>query len=332
MGNNCYKLRCLFLTLFISVAFNSCTDGDDNLKVGRIQDMIKHESEMFNLLERMTTQTDDPMEDIVCIDFIYPLEVKLYDDNLFEVGSVVLFGDDEFSAFLGAISPTQSLSISYPIETTLADGTVFSVSNNQELKLAIDNCSREDIVSYCNSVFASDPVDGESVSCVWRVEYNEMRDNKYAGGVFQINSDNSLIFTYKGVDYPGNWIFLFVDNQLHININLEGTSTVATDWNIDKRMAIWMDVIDIATEPKHIMLKRYCQQTDEFAIGSTGPGGGTVFYDKGFTATVGVTSKPRQKIWAFSNGVAARCRLAKHRWELGPVSPIRRLSLTPTIT
>jgi hypothetical protein len=282
MGNNCYKFRLLFLTLFVSFALNSCSDLDDDLKVARLQDVIVKDSEMYNLLERVTTQTDDPMEDIVCIDFIYPLEVKLYDANLYEIGSVILFGDDEFSDFLGAIPETQALSISYPIQTMLEDGTTFSVNNNQELKLAIDNCSREDIVSYCNGVFNSGLSPDGTPDCVWRVEYTENRDNKYAGGVFQINPDNSLVFTYKGVDYLGNWIFLFVDDQLHININLEGTSAVAAYWNIDRRMAIWMDVIDIATEPKHILLKRYCQQTEEFAIGDTGPGGGTVFYDKGF--------------------------------------------------
>lgn len=282
MGNNCYIFRLLFLTIFASFALSGCTDMDDNLRVARLQDVIVKDSEVFKLLERITTTTDDPMEDIVCIDFIYPLEVKLYDANLFEIGSVVLYGDDEFSAFLGAIPDSQALSISYPIQTELEDGSVFSVNNNQELKLAIDNCSREDIVSYCNGVFNSGLNADGTPDCVWRVEYDETRDNTYAGGVFQINPDNSLVFTYKGIDYPGNWIFLFVDDQLHININLEGTSAVASYWNIDRRMAIWMDMIDIATEPQHIMLKRYCRQTEEFALGDVGPGGGTVFYDKGF--------------------------------------------------
>ena len=281
MGNNCYTFRLLFLAFVTSLAFHGCTDLDDHAKVARFEDVITKDSETFNLLERVTTQTDDPMQDIVCIDFLYPVEVKLYDADLFEIGAITLFGDNEFSAFLGAISPTQALSISYPIETTLADGTTFSVSNNQELKLAIDNCSRQDIVAYCNGVFNSGLNPDGSPDCVWRVEYTENRDNKYAGGVFQINPDNSLVFTYQGIDYPGNWIFLFVDNQLHLNINLEGTSQVAADWNIDRRTAIWMDVIDIATEPKHISLKRYCQQMDEFAIGDTGPGGGIVFFDKG---------------------------------------------------
>ena len=284
MGNNCYKFRLLFLFFVASLSLGGCTDNDDNLHVARLEDVITKDSEMFNLLERMTTDVNDPMQDIVCIDFIYPLEVKLYDQNLLSVGSVILHGDDEFSQFLGAIAPNQALSISYPIETTLADGTVFSVSNNQELKLAIDNCSREDIVAYCNSVFCNNPSGSQPVACVWRVEYAEGHDNRYAGGVFEINPDNSLVFSYKGVDYPGNWIFLFVDNQLHLNINLEGTSQVATDWNIDRRTTLWMDVIDIATEPKHITLKRHCEQTDAYAIGDTGPGGGIVFFDKGFYA------------------------------------------------
>lgn len=267
--------------LLVAICLSGCTDMDDNLMVARQQDVIVKDSELFDLLERVTTQTDDPMEDVVCIDFVYPLEVKLYDLGLLQIGSVVLWGDDEFSQFLGAIAPDQALSISYPIQTTLADGTVFSVANNAELKLAIDNCSREDIVSYCNGIFSSDLNPDGTPDCVWRVEYVENMNNKYAGGVFQINPDGSLVFTYKGTDYPGNWIFHFINDVLHININLEGTSQVAVDWNIDRRMALWEDTMTISTEPAVIVLNRHCHETDEFAIGDTGPGGGTVFYDKG---------------------------------------------------
>lgn len=279
MGNNCYPIK--LLLVIITLGFAGCTDLDDNLDVARAQDVITKDSELFQLLERVTIVTDDPLQDVVCIDFIYPVNVKLYDENLIGIGSVTVWSDDEFSQFLGAISPTQALSISYPISTTLADGSVFSVNNNSELKLAIDNCSREDIISYCGSVFNSGLSTDGSPDCIWRVDYGENYDNKYVGGVFQINPDNSLVFIYGGEDYPGNWIFEFVDNQLHININLEGTSEVAAYWNIDRRMAIWEDTINIATEPKHILLKRHCQDSEAYELGDAGPAGGIVFFDKG---------------------------------------------------
>ena len=280
MGNNCYPIKLLLLAI-VTFGFAGCTDLDDNLEVARAQDVITKESELFHLLERVTTETDDPLQDVVCIDFIYPVKVKLYDEDLIAIGSVTVWSDDEFSQFLGAISPTQALSISYPISTTLSDGSTFSVNNNSELKLAIDNCSREDIVSYCGSVFNSGLSPDGSPDCIWRVDYAENYDNQYVGGVFQINPDNSLVFTYRGEEYPGNWIFEFVDNQLHININLEGTSEVAAYWNIDRRMALLADRIDIATEPKHILLNRHCQDSETYELGDVGPAGGIVFFDKG---------------------------------------------------
>lgn len=274
------KILSLFC-LVILLANNSCTDKDDNLNLARPQDVITKDSEMFTLLERMTTETDDPMEDIVCIDFVYPLEVKLYNNELIQTSAVIISDDSHFSAFLGMISPSQALSISYPIETTLSDGSIFSVSNNTELKIAIDNCSEEDIIGYCNGIFTSGGGSGEEVHCVWEVIYEEDRDNAYAGGTFLINPDNSLIFNYNGTDYPGNWIFLFVDNQLHLNINLEGTSDVATYWNLDRRAVLFDGRIQMVNGTNSIVLERHCEESDEFAIGDTGPAGGLVFYDKG---------------------------------------------------
>jgi hypothetical protein len=268
----------LLLGIITVFATNSCTDMDDNLEVARLQDVITKDSEMYDLLERIVTDTDDPLEDIVCIDFIYPLQVKLYDQDLIMTGSVYLASDTQFSDFLGSLAPDQALSISYPITTALEGGGNFTVHNNAELKLAIDNCSREDIISYCSGVFCSG-IGNTVISCVWKVEYTEEKDNKYAGGTFLINPDNSLVFNYDGVDYPGNWIFAFVNDELHLNINLEGTSQVATDWNIDRRITV-AGTIEIVSDPKNIILKQYCEDQNDYAIGDAGPNG-IVFYDKG---------------------------------------------------
>lgn len=272
------KILPVLLLLFIALN-NSCTDIDDNLEVARAENVIVKDSEMYDLIERVTTSTDDPIENIVCIDFVYPLEVKLYNPDLVRTDSVILWGDDEFSAFLASLTTEQALSISYPIVTTFTNGETFTINNNDELKTVIDQCSREDIVEYCNSVFASF-TDTEVLACVWNVQYIAGNNNKYVGGTFLINPDNTLVFNYDGTDYAGNWIFLFVNDELHININLEGISQVAADWNIDRRIIFTATTIEIIAAPE-IMLMKSCEDTSEYAVGDDGPAGGKVFYDKG---------------------------------------------------
>lgn len=279
MKNLFYLTKSVFIILLLT-CLNSCKDLDDSISLPDAEDLIQKDDELFSLLERVTKQENDPLEDIVCIDFVYPLHLIIYDANLQSLGSVTIIGDDNFSAFLGILQPNQSLSISYPISTTLSDGTEFTVNNNAELKLAIDSCSREDIISYCNGLFStSSPT--ISVPCVWKVQYDIDGDNRYLSGYFDANVDGTIKFYYDDQQYLGSWSFLFINNEFHININLEGTSQVALDWNIDRKVIIAGDEIIIENTPKNIHLKKSCQDTESYAIGDQGPAGGLVFYDKG---------------------------------------------------
>jgi len=280
------------LLLAVVFSMTKCTsDIDDNIAETTNSNPLPKEtiiknSELFNLLERVTTDEADPLNQIVCVDFIYPLTILIYDFNFQVLGSQSMNSDQDFSSFLGALPANQPVSISYPISTILADGTTFSVNNNTELKLAIDNCSQNEIITFCNGIFSGDnPTTGDP-SCASFVKYIDTQyfDNKYVSGTFLIDSDGTLVFHYNGIAYQGSWQFLFVDHgQLHLNINLEGTSQVALDWNIDRPIyfADGNIVIDNPDPAKDIMLQKYCQEETVYAIGDTGPANGIVFYDKG---------------------------------------------------
>lgn len=270
----------IVLGLFIILlGITSCGDLDDTETVGLSKDVITKDSELFQLINKVTLEGNNPTEHIVCLDFIYPFKILIYDSNLNKIGSQVLGGDSQFSAFLGSLPANQSISISYPISTTLSDGSVFSVNNNSELKIAIESCSREDIVIYYNSLFGG--CNCPEAICVWKIPFTSDGDNKYASGIFESNGDGTLHFHYNGTDYTGTWVFLFVDNKLHMNINLEGTSQVAQDWNMDREIEMINDDIKIKNTPTNIILRKSCQQSVEYEIGATGPAGGIVFYDKG---------------------------------------------------
>ncbi|WP_310555002.1 hypothetical protein [Flavobacterium sp.] len=238
---------------------------------------IAKDSKLFRLISGVTSKSTDPLQDIVCIDFIYPFTTIIYNSNLENIGTTVLNSDEQFSLFLANFPTNQSISISYPISTTLTDGTIFTVNNNDELKLAIDSCSKEDIIAYGSSLFSGDSEE----KCVWKITYTNEGNIKYFGGIFDVNSDNTLVFSFENTNYVGTWIFLFVNDELHININLEGTSEVAQDWNFNKKVELTEDTITIKTEPKTIILNKSCESNASYEISDNGPAGGIVFYDKG---------------------------------------------------
>lgn len=102
------------LLILISIFFVSCVNEPvgENLP----QSTITKNSELFSLLKRVTEIKNDPLQDVVCIDFIYPFKVLIYNSNLEIIGDRVLTGDNDFSTFLGLLPVDQSISISYPIK------------------------------------------------------------------------------------------------------------------------------------------------------------------------------------------------------------------------
>ncbi|WP_296148207.1 hypothetical protein [uncultured Flavobacterium sp.] len=271
--------RFAFLTISL-LAFQACVDDiDDNLKRIDTKSFLKSDDELVKLLEQVVNEGEDPLTEIICIDFVYPLTLLVYDQNFHVTGTQTLTGDNQFSAFLGSLTDTQYISISYPISTTLADGTIFSINNNQELKIAIESCSREDILQFCNNLFGNNPL------CVWEVPYSENSDNTYSSGIFTANGDGTINFNFNDQNHTGTWTFLFVNNQLQLNINLEGTSEVAQYWNFSKKIEISGETITIVNDSKNIILQKKCEVTVSYLIGDEGPAGGIVFYDKGSYST-----------------------------------------------
>lgn len=272
-------MKKLFTFFFCAAALQGCTDMDDNLRFEQIipdlENVISQDDTLFEQITQVTTDDPDPLQHIVCIDFVYPLTLITYDEDLEPTAQNNIIGDENFSTFLGNLGEGESISISYPISTTLEDGSVFTVNNNAELKIAIDSCNREDIITYCNGLFCP------PTPCVWNVSYMEDGRNGYSGGVFNTNADGSLSFAYAGETYTGTWNFLFVNDIYHMNIHLGGDSEVAAYWNVDAPVIVTPDKITISHPDGDMVIYKTCEETDVYAVGEAGPGGGIVFYDKG---------------------------------------------------
>ena len=271
-----HQIKLIVGMLLLVFTTLSCSDLDDNEPPGK-PETIKRGSELFTLLETVTTQGDNPVENTVCIDFIYPFKVFIYDASLLPQGEMILFGDIQFSAFLAQLPADQSISISFPLQTTLPDGTVFSVNNNAQLKVALDSCSREDIVSYCSGLFGS-PVG----SCVWEVPYIPNGNNAFAGAVFTADATGTITLYHLNTTYTGTWVFLYLNDELHLNINLSGTSTTAQNWNYNFKVTTFTGALfELQAGAITRRLVKDCSDLTVYTIGQTGPSGGVIAYDKG---------------------------------------------------
>lgn len=269
-----FKLLAM-LPFLISIG---CQNNDFDDKIN-ISDILGKNDPLFDLLEKVTTDDEDPLNSIVCIDFVYPFQLIIYNQNYQIADQITVTGDAMFSDFLANLPNNNYISISYPLQTTLADGTTFTVNNNDELKLAIDACSREDILSYCNGVFGNSQ--GSQGPCVWKVPFMDNENNEFAGAVFTANPDGTINLNHLNNNYTGTWIFLFINDELHLNINFSGTSAVAISWNLNYKITAFEgDLIKIQYNTIERTLIKNCANSDDFEIGEIGPNGGIIAYKK----------------------------------------------------
>lgn len=262
------------LILLIVVITTSCENEPVDLSVNS-ELLIEKNSELYNLFIRMTDNQEDPLVDIVCIEFSYSFLIFTYDENLEIIDETTVSNDSQFYILLDNLPENHSISLSYPIETTLADGTPFSITSNDELKEAINGCAQDEIIGYCNSLFLSQ-------QCVWKVPFIEGANNTYAGGVFSVNNNSSVTFDFQNNEYTGTWIFLFTNDILNFNINLAGNSQVAQDWNINFNVEYIDNTLLLTSDTNNYFIKLACEFMDEIEIGEETQLGGIVAFDKSF--------------------------------------------------
>lgn len=220
MHHKSYRFVFLFTLLFL---FNCSKDYNDNISPYTGNNTIETNSELAENLRDVTNG------EISCIEFIYPFNVITYDSYGYEVNVNTVTNNDNFSTLITNLLEDYTLSISYPINGINADGEEFSINNNEALLTAIRECVQEEIINNCNSSIRE---------CVWEVHYINTEDDEespFNHSVFRTTDDYLLQYYHEGNTYRGAWIFYFIEDVLHMNINLDGGdhSIIEDNWNYD---------------------------------------------------------------------------------------------------
>lgn len=265
------KISTLLLA-FSFILLTSCfSDRDDNLDVAEEQEnnepvpteqLIAEDSELFTVMESITT--DYPFEtEMVCVEFIYPFTVIVYDEEGIEVSREVVISDVTFNLVLLGVPEEYFINLSFPITTQINDGTEFEINNKEELLEVIRACIEdleEVIIGECEGI-ASDE------ECVWEITLiNEEEIDLYENSVFLPPVAGINTYYYRGIAYDSSWIFLFIGNQLYLNIALDDPEEIGTGqfWNFNWRLQLVDEETFLITREGGVgyLLKKVCDEEE----------------------------------------------------------------------
>lgn len=244
----------LVFFMFFSLIYNCSKDYNDDITPYTGTNIIEASSELSNNLRDITNG------EISCIEFVYPFNIITYDNYGFEVSVNTVTSNDNFSSLITNLLEDHTLSISFPINGINAEEEEFSINNNEELLVAIRECVQEEIISNCNSSIRE---------CVWEVKYINTEDDEespFDYSIFRTTDDYLLQYYHEGNTYRGSWIFYYIEDVLHMNINLDGNDNniIENNWNHDWEVIYYDgDLFEIKRGDIILILDRTCPPCGE---------------------------------------------------------------------
>ncbi len=204
---------------------------------------IKNFDELEDLAEDCLGENEDD-EDIECADIQYPVQASIFDTNNELIGTLSIDDDEELYLFIEDLDDTQIVTIGFPIEVILSDGTVVEASNLDQLEDILDNadddCDEDDDNDYndddcenCDTELLTDVLTGCSDWYVDKLERNDMDlDEEYTGFLFSFSAEGDIEVT-DGVDiFQGSWESSGSGNNMVVTINIPELPDFNDDWNL----------------------------------------------------------------------------------------------------
>lgn len=259
----------IFSILFANV---SCENEPSNVKVD--PERFKPVTNEILLGIKKINDHGTINDELVCVEFVYPFTMIAFDDDYELLLSQEITGSDLLITFLENIQEGINISFSYPLSAILPNGDIFYISNNEELIIALNECTLEDIIAAYNTEAATEE------QCVWNIPFSDSEfDNTYAGGYFIASESGSLVFSHQNTNYIGTWTHLFINSELYLNIFLVGNTSASQYWNKNYKVVnnAGSKIINFGYNVK---LNYSCGFTGTFTVGQPGPFNGLISYSK----------------------------------------------------
>ncbi len=200
---------------------------------------ISKHDELEDLVEDCIEGGGD--DDIECLDFIYPINISIYDGTNQVLEVIIIHNDEELFALFESLKDESFVSFDFPL-TLLVDSTEVLVNDNDELEDLIeevaDDCDEDD-----DNDFNDDDIDDSELIAVlldgpWAVTYffDDVDETaQFSGYIFGFFKDSLAIAIKDGIISGGAWKTYGDDGSLELELDF-GTESpldeLEDDWDI----------------------------------------------------------------------------------------------------
>jgi hypothetical protein len=194
--------------------------------------LIPNEADFKSLIDYWNLYPD-LLSKINGLNINYPITINSYNSSNQFASSISIISDQAFFYFIKNLSPSQYISLQYPISIVDHNNQPRTISNNLDfenaIKYAIDSCPENNIV----------PLDfTETITKgSWAIPYFFVTSDKtslYSGYSFVFKNDYSVVATKGGSTEIGQWEYVILNGvrKLKINFSSESLSKLNTYWEL----------------------------------------------------------------------------------------------------
>ena len=225
---------------------------------------INNKEQLRQKVEGCIEGGDD--DDILCIDFVYPIVVYSFDIDIQQTGNITVENDMQLRRYFTERGDDDLLSFDFPISLKLYDGTQVSVNNNAELANAIETAKSEcDDDDDDDDDFTQERLEEYLVACPWLVNEviraNVNSTDQYFDYVMNFTEDGNVVMKDRvGNSLMGTWSTGIGENGLLLMLEFETLADFSLEWPVydlgDGKIKLY------AGEGEKIIMKKACNIVD----------------------------------------------------------------------
>lgn len=182
-------------------------------------------------------QEDDELDEIDCIQVVYPVSINVYNTSLQLAETVVIQTNAQLFNFLNNLNSNQLIAVQYPITIINSNGQNVVVQNNTQLLELID-----DSIDDCDDNSGSGGGGNNDFINVltngtWRITYffdDQDETANYSSYNFTFNTNNTVIVTSTSSTITGTWSNYLDSGNSKLNLIFDGIvlDEIEEDWQI----------------------------------------------------------------------------------------------------